>query len=292
MAHDNRQKRRSNDNSRNSNNSNNPAYRDKTFSLTCSDNDSRYLAYFMQNELAYYNHLVSATQPYVRSLPDVVLTIKGQLLDIWALAAETATNVVTMITQPVTEWPERFKPYATSLLDRSIISSTQLQLLSAVSCKYKLHPEVRRGIAIELMAYIQPQCEVIQFSLKSNIEGLRTPLQMLNIYNKDTKFSVQLKRSMVKITWDKEKRVSKIATPYAPTTVSIKNWDLTRAGWDTMIIWQVPADHSMPERYNVSVMTSKSRYIIDWTDNAKQRIRRRAKQHDKPTANQYVSHQI
>jgi len=251
-----------------------PGYTDKTFAVNCDADSGMYLAFFMGNELAYYNHLVAATQPYMRSRPELVLSIRGQLTKLWGLSAEMAMRPIALLEKPSEEWPERFRMHRDLIMDRNLSSLDQLNFISTAGIVLKLHPAVRRNMATELLAYIQPQCEVIQASLKSNSEGLRSPLQMLNTHEKDARFSVQLLRNMVKITWDEQSKISKIATPYAPRMLTVADWDLSRPGWNTMVIRQNAAGNGFGESYSLSVMNTDNQYMLTWTDGTTRRIKR------------------
>jgi hypothetical protein len=166
------------------------------------------------------------------------------------------------------------RAYHDVIMDREQASLEQLSFISSVGFPAKIHPEVRRNMAVEVLKYVQPQCEVIESSLKSGREGLRAPLQMLNTHEDETRFSVQLHRTMVNMTWDQERRATRISTPYAPHQLMVKDWDLTRPGWNYLVIRENEPARKRHDSYVLSIMNTTQPYLLNWSDGQAQRIKR------------------
>jgi hypothetical protein len=231
------------------------------------------LAFFVSQELHYYNSLVEALTPRIRAFPEDFLTFKEKERKLWDACAENTIDPHQLLKHQLEQWPEHLK-YMHGLLydgDGSVkIKDNHLAIIACASLPARIHKMVRRLMAAEVLKYMLGQAETLNAGKLT--EGLRNPMQMLQSHTVDTKRHLQIPGQLVSITYDEETECSKISIPYLKNPVNIPDVNLSsmRPG---MLIIRSPHPLSQIQKWNFDIKDSASGYFLALTDYRERRRR-------------------
>lgn len=253
----------------------------KTFEVTANDAQARTLNHFIKNELAYYQLLSSQLGIRMRAFPEDFINNTPSLERIWLFAAKYNVTAQTLKAQPQTKWPSDIVNSWGAMWNRNgeyLLSSGAESIMNLMATPCHLHADVRRNIAEEVLASIKHQAEILH-AAQHTIE-LRSPVQTLPEHDSFTKRHVQLPRHLVKCVFNAMTGNTEVTIPYCREPLLIQQQDISENKYDLMVISQVNTEVDKKQLLQISLRTSKNKYLITYTDG----------QH--PNKNNFRSHNI
>jgi len=255
---------------------------ERSYRINLDNNTKRYLHGYMQQELKYYNSLVTGFNSKIRVLCKEIDGIKDQMERIWLAVAQTSCDLRTLIVKDASEWPEPLRLYRDTITDgkKLLINDRTMMLIDIAASKAILHLLVRRSIAAEVLRWVQPQAKQIADADESSTGQMRSPLQMLQPFDNLHKRHLQLSKDLTDISYDQQNRSTVIKIPYSSISITVEGHDLTKQPHDHIIIRQKPGmipDENTP--WLVTVKEGSGRYLLDlveMTNTSTKRIKRRA----------------
>lgn len=195
------------------------------------------LWYFVKQELGFFNSLVEQLTPRLRSFPQDYIDFKDKEKRLWEACAEHAADIDKMVSHSVEQWPEKLRHLNSYLRDQEgnlRISPGHLQMIRTACTPARLHPMVRRQMAVDIMKYMGDQAETIKLGAKS--EGFRSPLQMLNVQTIDTKRHLQIPSVLVSYKYDEEGHVTRMTVPYSKNQIEVPGYDISEIPHKMLVI--------------------------------------------------------
>jgi hypothetical protein len=251
----------------------------RSFYLDMEEKLARDLSYFIGQELAYYNTLVTQLMPKLKAYPRDVLVFRDKDRALWDSCAEFAIDPHELLKHPLEAWPRHLQPMYKMLYDNQgnvKFNSMQLMICAIAASPAKLPSMVRRSMAIEVMNYMVNQADILINAIKTDdmiqagkiAEGsdiMRVPMQLLQPHTVDSKRHLQIPRDLVKIEYDKEIESSKINVPYSKTAITIENCDLSESFYKLLVL-RAPHPTSPNQKWQVEFRDGTGQYQLTMTD--------------------------
>jgi hypothetical protein len=246
----------------------------KNFEIDLDLNSQRNLSFFISQELAYFNSLINLLNPRIRAFPEDFLSFKEKERKLWDACAEHAIDPTILMQHKLDTWPKHLKYIHAFLYDsdgEKRISDSHLNIVSVAATPARIHKNVRKAIASEIIRYMLGQAEVLCAGKKT--EGLRAPMQMLQEHTIDTKRHLQIPMSLVKITWNEDIEASQVEIPYSKRLLTLPDIDISgiKSGW---LIIRSPHPNNSIQKWFLDFKESQSSYMIGITDARESRRRR------------------
>lgn len=246
-----------------------PGSWDRTYNIEIDAISKRHLSFFISNELSYYNSLVNDVNMRLRAFPDDVMGMRGTYDKLWSAVAFGNVNLRALIKRPISKWHEIYKTAAFMLPTKDgklVIEDKKLMLFDALTAPGKIHPNMRRSMATELLKTAISQAENLSYIQKSSTGTMRSPVQMLLPAETHEKRHVQLTNDLFEMRYDREKKQSEIRVPYTDRPLVIKDHDVSDEKATVLIIRQ-PADGiDQNAPWQVSFMNTQHRYLMEVRD--------------------------
>ena len=251
----------------------------RSFYLDLEEKLSRDLSYFVGQELQYFNTLVNQLMPKLKAYPRDILVFRDKDRALWDSCAEFAIDPHELLKHPLEAWPRHLQPMYKMLYDNQgnvKYNSMQLMICAIAATPAKLPALVRRSMAIEVMNYMVNQADVLINAMKTDdmiqagklAEGsdiMRVPLQLLQTHTIDSKRHLQIPKSLVKISYDKESESSVITLPYSKTSIMITDCDLSESFYRMMVV-RAPHPTSPNQKWQIEFRDGNGQYNITLTD--------------------------
>lgn len=231
---------------------------------------------FMRQELIYYNNLIEAFNPRVRSNPESI----SELIDVWQkiFAQLAVTGVLAsqlLKAKPDQPLPESLEVYRKFLVGHDHLGERFLTeriagLMDVAASRGNIHSIVRRNMAIEFLNFYREQALLFNENTngaKGEDVFKRAP-QSLEELDFQKKRHLQIPRNICKIVYDKESDRSGILHPYSKNPIIIEQQDITiEKSWSMMILHQEPGNISTPSTpWLLDFKTTPSLYLLKYVD--------------------------
>ena len=220
------------------------------------------LAYFVNQELAYYN------------LPNDFLSFRDKERKLWETCAEHAVTAEELAGHPADEWPQHLRPAASLVFEQDgscRLSPAHMAIMNIAAQPARLHPLVRRNMAAEVLKSMMSHAESLASALKT--DRLKGPVQMMVSHGLESKRHLQIPQSLVKITYDADAAQSLVSIPYAKSPLVVRNHNLSEARFNMMIIRSSTAYQVSDRRWFIELKEGDTRYMIGLTDQFERRKR-------------------
>lgn len=237
----------------------------RSFEIEPDKNIEKYLNYFVGQELAYYNHVVSNLSPRLRAFPQDFLSFKDREKRLLEVCAENIVNIQKMIDYKQEEWPANLREYYSLLREPDgtlKLSQAHIDMIKVVGSPAKLHGKVRKNIATEILNTMTNQAEILFSSLKS--DTLKVPLQTLQTHQLETKRHIQIPANLLTIEFNSELDQTEITIPYAPTPLIIKGYNLKEIQFKSAVI-RAPHPSNREAGWIIDLKDSAN-YLVSLTD--------------------------
>lgn len=245
----------------------------RSFEIEPDKNIEKYLTYFVGQELAYYNHVVSNLSPRLRAFPHDFLSFKDREKRLLEICAENIVNIQKMVDHPKEEWPENLRDYYSLIREQDgtlKLSQAHIDMIKVVGAPAKLHGKVRKNIAVEILNTMANQAEILFSSLKS--ETLKVPLQTLQTHQLETKRHLQIPSSLLSVKYNSELDQTEITTPYTPTPLIVSGYNLQEIPFKSVVI---RSPHpSNKEAGWVIDLKDNANYLVSLTDHNEKKRRK------------------
>lgn len=241
----------------------------RTFEVSLSKNQEKNLQYFIMQERGYYNSLVEALVPRLRTFPLDMISMKKREMQIAEYCAEKSISIGNLLKTPKDQWPESatlLKNFVFDENDTVRLKPAHINMIEKVAAPARLIPDVRKKIVSEIFKHMSMQAE----SLSGDI--LKTPVQMLISHTADTKRHLQIPAAHVKITYDPETQSTLLRIPYCTDPIKLPRYDLTDLKFGTVII-RSPHHYDVDGRWYIDIKDTKD-YIVTLTDQTERRRKR------------------
>ena len=229
-----------------------PKNKDKGFSFRTvvdlhTTDQNRFRA-MMQEELKYYNQMISMLAAMSRAFPERYLEIDETKERLFGEIAYTGFDVRKIVHKTDVELPEKLKPWEKLLLGKDDKGQRYLDerlttFLENAVIPCGIHPQVKKNMALEIFRFYKEQARIRLQKVPRMQQGdqvyKHTP-QELETVDSIRKRHVQLPKSLVEVEWDEESEVSRVFTPYNTRPIVIENVNLKDEYWNIMIIHQEP----------------------------------------------------
>lgn len=239
----------------------------KTFDVTANEAQARTLNHFVKNELAYYQLLSTQLGVRMRAFPEDFVNNTLALEKIWLFAAKYTVSAQQLKAQPKSKWPAEIVNSWGAVWNSKneyLLSPGAEAIMNLMATPCHLHVDVRRNIAEEVLNQIKHQAEIIHAA--QNTMEMRSPVQTLPEHDNYTKRHVQIPRHLVKCVFNAMEGQSEITVPYCREPLVIPQQDITENKWDIMVISQVNREVEKNHLLQLSLRTSKQKYLITYTD--------------------------
>ena len=238
----------------------------KSFQVEVTRDTAISLDYFIKQELGYYNSLVEALAPRLRAFPHDILSIKDKERKLWEVCAEYAVDPRNFLAYPVEQWPAHLQTYHGYMYDqhgKQKLTENQLNILNIAAAPSRIHGNMRKHMATEMIKHMINQAEVLHAS--QQMDGLKAPIQILQVHTLDSKRHLQIESKLVKITYDAENGNSLIKTPYNKDPIVVTGVDITENRFNTMVI-RTSHPLSSDKSWFVDLKDGKNAYFLELTD--------------------------
>lgn len=231
---------------------------------------------FMKQELAFYNRLIEAFNPRVRSNPESISALTDQWQKIFAQLAMTQVSATQLLkAKPDQALPESLEVYRKFLvghdhLGERFLTPDMAVIMDAAASRGNIHSIVRRNMAIEMLNFYREQA--LLFNEATN--GARTDdvfkraPQSLEELDIQKKRHLQIPRSICKIVYDEKTDCSGILHPYSKNIIVIPNQDITKEkSWNLMVLHQEPGNLAVASTpWILDFKTTPNQYLIKYVD--------------------------
>ena len=239
------------------------------------DDKARFNTY-MRQELTYYNNLIEAFNPRVRSNPESI----SELIDVWQkiFAQLAVTGVLAsqlLKAKPDQALPESLEVYRKFLVGHDHLGERFLTeriagLMDVAASRGNIPSIVRRNMAIEFLNFYREQALLFNENTngaKGEDVFKRAP-QSLEELDFQKKRHLQIPRNICKIIYDKESDRSGILHPYSKNPIIVEQQDITiEKSWSMMILHQEPGNISTPATpWLLDFKTTPSLYLLKYVD--------------------------
>jgi hypothetical protein len=239
----------------------------KTFEVTANEAQARTLNHFVKNELAYYQLLSGQLGIRMRAFPEDFVSNTPSVERLWLFAAKYSVTANTLKAQPQAKWPSDIANSWGAMWNRNgeyLLSSGAEAIMNLLATQCHLHADVRRNIAEEVLESIKHQAEILHAA--QNTVELRSPVQTLPEHDHFTKRHVQVPRRLAKFVFNAMTGNTEVTIPYCRDPLLIPGQDVSETKWDIMVISQVNREADQNHMLQVSLRTSRNRYLITYTD--------------------------
>jgi len=209
----------------------------RTFEINVDRDVSNHLRYFISQELGYFNTLVEKLMPKLRAFPQDLLSMKDRERKAWETCAEHAVDPQKLLDHPIEQWSEHLKSLGNFVREPDgspRFSSSHINMMRIAAEPARLHKNVRRLMAAEVLRYMTGQAETVLAGMKT--EGLRAPVQLLNTHTLDTKRHLQIPGDLVKVTYDQDTTNSFVEIPYSNKKLCIEGYDISEITFKSVVI--------------------------------------------------------
>jgi len=239
----------------------------KTFEVIANEAQARTLNHFVKNELAYYQLLSGQLGIRMRAFPEDFVSNSPSLERLWLFAAKYNVTSSVLKAQPQNKWPSDIAGSWGAMWNRNgeyLLSKGSEAIMNLMATQCHLHADVRRNIAEEVLANIKHQSEILHAA--QNTMELRSPVQTLPEHDHYTKRHVQVPRQLTKCVFNAMTGNTEIIIPYCRDPLLIPGQDISENKWDIVVISQVNTDAEKNHMLQLSLRTSRNKYLITYTD--------------------------
>ena len=231
---------------------------------------------FMKQELAYYNHLVEAFNPRVRSAPESISALTDQWRGIFAQLAVSGVLASQLLrAKPDQPLPENLEVYRKFLVGHDhegnrFLTERMAGILDAAAARGNVHSTVRRNMATELLSFYQEQALLFNTNINgSNTDDVfkRAP-QSLETLDIQKKRHLQIPRSICRVVYDEKSDRSGILHPYSKNPLIVNNQDVAaEKSWSLMVLHQEPGQISSAKTpWVIEFKTTPALYLVKYVD--------------------------
>ena len=264
---------------------NKPSFRrpgswEKSYNINIDPVTKKHLKFFMANELAYYNTLITNATMRLRAFPEEVMELKEGYERLWNAIAWSGMNIRELAKIELKKWPNELRtavPSSSTKNGKLNLSDRKMMLFDSISYQGKIHPSMRRAIASELFRTMIPQAEQLVQSQKNTTGQMRSPVHMLMPFEYPEKRHIQLTRDLIKIKWNPENRSTEITVPYTDKPLIVKDHNITDERFDMIVIRQQPnVEVNEASSWQITLLNTNHRYMMELTDQSLHMRRKRA----------------
>lgn len=241
-----------------------------------SAHDKNMFKRFMQEELKYYNALVTAFAARTRVSPENILSIEGNFEKVYGIVAETQFMGIGSVKKSDREAiPNQLEKYRHIVVgtdtEKRKIPEHMAILFREIGLPAGLPTTVRKNMALEVLEFFKKQAKIhLQGAPKGFDEDVfRTSPETLDVMDDIRKRHLQLPKSCCNVIWDQSNEASKIYTPYSKNPIIIENIDFTSSDnpWNYLIIHQEPGSMPRPSTpWIIDIRSTKNLYLLKFLD--------------------------
>lgn len=252
---------------------------ERTYNIDIDAISKRHLRFFIEQETAYYNALVNDVTMRLRAFPEDVVNMRGACERLWAALAHTNSNLRALAKRPVEDWPTSVRQSLDPGLivdGRLVLDERRTMIFDALNAQGKIHPNMRRSMAAEMLKLCITNAESLAAAHKSESGQMRNPVQMLLPAEPQEKRHIQLTKDLVKMGWDLVAKQTSITVPYTDRPLVIRDYNVTDERYTTMVIRQQSnGDANDASPWSVTFVHGPYRYLLDLRDQSANHRRRR-----------------
>jgi hypothetical protein len=238
----------------------------RQFVITPDPRLQKNLLYFMQQELGYYNTLVTNFNARVKAFPQDILAIRDRDIKLLETCGQFAYDPDKLLSTDYDKWPEAFKSYQSIVYlteGKTRISERTLGIMKIATVPAHIHHQVRRNMISEVFATVSSQANI--FLAAKNTEQLRAPVQMMQPQTWETKHHLQVPKSLIEMNYNDDTNWTLIKTPYNKEWLTVLGYDLTAIPYNTMVI-KSPIPGEDKPTWRIEFKDQPNKYLLNLTD--------------------------
>lgn len=191
-----------------------------TYRVELPPADKMNLKKFVAEETAYYNAVVGGLSGPMRTIPDTLAKMTGR----WeTLVGEVAATGIDVRSIKPTAIPVGLDRYRDLLFqdNRLSVDTKTMLIFDIVAQAGAVHPEVRRGMAIELVKNARDQSALLTAKINREDQVYRFAVETLTPHDYSTKRHVQLPRSVLAVEEGEDGQTT-IRVPYFTSPITVQ----------------------------------------------------------------------
>ena len=242
----------------------------RTFEITANPSQARTLNHFIKNELAYYQLLSSQLGIRMRAFPEDFISNTPSMEKLWLFAARYSVSASQLKQQPQHRWPSEISGNWQAMWNKNgdyLLTPGDEVIMNILATPCHMHRDIRRNMAEEVIMQVSSQADILHAA--QNTQEMRAPVQTLPEHDYHTKRHVQIPRNLVKCIFNAVEGQTELTIPYCHDPLLIQQQDITDSKWDLMVISQLHNDPVKNNLLQVSLRTTKQKYIVTYQDGHK-----------------------
>ena len=263
-----------------------------SFIAEVSPVDKHRFTYFQKQEMQLFNALSEGLTSRVRSFPKQLLEYEKDYLALFATIAEHQIDIYEIWRKTLNSrnvvLDEKLQPFSSILVrdGRFILSEAHSLIMSLAASQAKVHPVVRKRMALEFINFYRRQAEFYiteSVASKTGVSSFRPVIEFIEKLEDFKKKHVQIPKELVKFTYDAADEFTAISTPYNSNPIKIQiNLNETEFKWNYIIVKGSEFDVE-PWEVEFKQIADSENYLIKYFDGRGQAPRKfgAAKSRDK-----------
>jgi hypothetical protein len=243
-----------------------PGTWERSYMIDIDKVSKRHLRFFAANELEYYNRLIGDVTMRLRAFPEEINGMKGPYEKLWNALAYTNQNLRRLGKTKISHWPDILKNAATLLPAKDgelQLDDRKLLIFDVLSENGKIHPQMRRNLASELIKTAIAQADSLVQSQKSTTGQMRNAIQMLLPAELNEKRHLQISKDLLELRWNKDSKQTEITMPYTDKPLIIRDHNITDEKFTIMVIRPL---QTSDDQWQIVLYNTPSRYMLDLRD--------------------------
>ena len=243
--------------------------------VVVNPSDKLRLENFCNQELTYFNNLISIFNIRVRNSTQQLIDLNKDFVSLFGSVAEYKTPVTPFL-QKNQILPDNLLPFENIIYgkDKSgnrILTEQKASLIDIGSSWGVILPVVRKNMALELLQYYQEQA--VKFltpgSLGSEGPTYKVAPELLDTVTSTQKRHLQIPKECIKLKWDSVTESTILNTQYTENSIILPNKNLLENfGWTHLIIHQEAGRFVNPMTpWVIDIKKLNCNYFIKFLDN-------------------------
>jgi hypothetical protein len=243
-----------------------PGSWERSYLIDIDNISKRHLKFFAVNEFEYYNRLIGDVTMRLRAFPEEINSMKGTYEKLWNALAYSNQNLRKLGKTKVSSWPESLKNSVTFLPikdDQLQLDDRKLLIFDVLAENGKIHPQMRRSLASELIKTAIVQADALLQSQKSVTGQMRNAIQMLLPAEPHEKRHLQISKDLLELHWNKDAKQTEITLPYTDRPLIIRDQNITDEKFTMMIVRPLQAPDG---QWQIVLYNTPARYMLELRD--------------------------
>jgi hypothetical protein len=243
--------------------------------------DQQRLVRLMQHELGLYNVLNETLRAKLRSDPALLARMPERQAKAFVTAVGASLQLREVRSRGLTTavLPAALEPFRTLLfnagedaMERPRFESL-MGLFEAAGQPGRIHPEIRRAMAEQILAYYQTQALTAAEELPASVrqeQVYRNPITLLESFDLSRKRHVQLHRRHLTLRYDEAADRTLIKTPYTVGEIAVQGDIARRIAFSHAIFHQKPGRmpvHSTP--WSIDFRKAETPYLLSYVESSR-----------------------